>query len=64
MDARRIAEIAMGIAAEICIYTNDRLTIEELEVEPRLPRRSSDDDAAAEAGTPNPESRIPNSGAA
>jgi ATP-dependent HslUV protease subunit HslV len=29
-DARRIAEIAMGIAAEICIYTNDRLTIEEL----------------------------------
>jgi ATP-dependent HslUV protease subunit HslV len=64
MDARRIAEIAMGIAAEICIYTNDRLTIEELEVEPRLPRRSSDDDAGAEAGTPNPESRIPNSGAA
>ncbi|MCX6549730.1 MAG: ATP-dependent protease subunit HslV [Acidobacteria bacterium] len=29
-DARRIAEIAMGIAAEICIYTNDRLTIEEI----------------------------------
>jgi len=29
-DARRIAEIAMGIAADICIYTNDRLTIEEL----------------------------------
>jgi ATP-dependent HslUV protease, peptidase subunit HslV len=29
-DARRIAEIAMGVASEICIYTNDRLTIEEL----------------------------------
>jgi ATP-dependent HslUV protease subunit HslV len=29
-DARRIAEIAMGITSEICIYTNDRLTIEEL----------------------------------
>jgi ATP-dependent HslUV protease subunit HslV len=29
-DARRIVEIAMGLAAEICIYTNDRLTIEEL----------------------------------
>ncbi len=30
IDARAIAEIAMGIAAEICIYTNARLTIEEL----------------------------------
>ena len=49
MDGRRIAEIAMGIAAEICIYTNDRLTIEELGPEPR---------------TPNPEPRIPDSGAA
>jgi ATP-dependent HslUV protease, peptidase subunit HslV len=30
LDARAIAEHSMGIAAEICIYTNDRLTIEEL----------------------------------
>lgn len=30
LDARRVAEVAMGLAAEICIYTNDRLTIEEL----------------------------------
>ena len=30
IDARAIAEIAMGIAAEICVYTNARLTIEEL----------------------------------
>jgi len=30
LDARRIAEAAMGIAADICIYTNPRLTIEEL----------------------------------
>ncbi len=29
-DARRIAEVAMGIAADICIYTNAHLTIEEL----------------------------------
>lgn len=29
-DARAIAEIAMGIAAEVCIYTNAHLTIEEL----------------------------------
>lgn len=29
-DARAIAEIAMGIAAEVCIYTNTHLTIEEL----------------------------------
>jgi ATP-dependent HslUV protease subunit HslV len=30
LDARRIAEISMGLAAEICIYTNNRITIEEL----------------------------------
>jgi ATP-dependent HslUV protease subunit HslV len=30
LDARQIAEAAMKIAAELCIYTNDRLTIEEL----------------------------------
>jgi ATP-dependent HslUV protease subunit HslV len=30
IDARAIAEIAMGIAAEVCIYTNAHLTIEAL----------------------------------
>lgn len=30
LDARTIAENAMKIAAEICIYTNSNLTIEEL----------------------------------
>lgn len=30
LDARAIAEQAMRIAAGLCIYTNDRLTIEEL----------------------------------
>jgi ATP-dependent HslUV protease subunit HslV len=30
LDARSIAEQAMRIAASICIYTNDRLVIEEL----------------------------------
>ena len=30
MDARGIAEAAMRIAAEICVYTNDRLVIEEV----------------------------------
>jgi ATP-dependent HslUV protease subunit HslV len=30
LDARAIAEQAMKIAAGICIYTNDRLTVEEL----------------------------------
>jgi ATP-dependent HslUV protease, peptidase subunit HslV len=30
LSAREIAEQAMRIAAEICIYTNDELTIEEL----------------------------------
>ncbi len=30
MDARGIAEKAMGIAADICVYTNNALTIETL----------------------------------
>ena len=30
LDARIIAEEAMRVAAEICVYTNDRLTFEEL----------------------------------
>jgi ATP-dependent HslUV protease, peptidase subunit HslV len=30
LDARAIAEHAMGVAASICIYTNTNLTIEEL----------------------------------
>lgn len=29
-DARHIAELAMGIAADLCIYTNNQITIEEL----------------------------------
>jgi ATP-dependent HslUV protease subunit HslV len=30
LDARQIAEESMGIAASICIYTNDKITIEGL----------------------------------
>jgi ATP-dependent HslUV protease subunit HslV len=30
LDARRIAEEAMRVASDICIYTNPNLTIEEL----------------------------------
>jgi ATP-dependent HslUV protease subunit HslV len=30
MEARKIAETSMEIAGEICIYTNDKLTFEEL----------------------------------
>jgi ATP-dependent HslUV protease subunit HslV len=30
LDARAIAEQSMAIAADICIYTNDRLVVEEL----------------------------------
>jgi ATP-dependent HslUV protease subunit HslV len=48
LDARRIAEIAMGLAAETCIYTNAHLTIEEL---------------GSESPIPNPQSPIPNRGA-
>jgi ATP-dependent HslUV protease subunit HslV len=31
LDARAITEHAMAIAADICIYTNDRLIVEELQ---------------------------------
>jgi ATP-dependent HslUV protease subunit HslV len=31
LDARAIAERALGIAAEICIYTNQNLTFEEID---------------------------------
>jgi ATP-dependent HslUV protease, peptidase subunit HslV len=30
LDARAVAEAAMGIAADICLYTNHNLTVEEL----------------------------------
>ena len=30
-DAETICRKAMGIAAELCVYTNDRLTLESLE---------------------------------
>ncbi|RLC33003.1 MAG: HslU--HslV peptidase proteolytic subunit [Deltaproteobacteria bacterium] len=30
LDARRIVDEAMKIAASICIYTNDRITVEEM----------------------------------
>ncbi|HHH36798.1 MAG TPA: ATP-dependent protease subunit HslV [Gammaproteobacteria bacterium] len=33
LDARAIVEKALGIAADICVYTNHHLTIEELEEE-------------------------------
>jgi ATP-dependent HslUV protease subunit HslV len=34
MTAREIAEKSMKIAGDICIYTNDKVTIEELKAEP------------------------------
>lgn len=33
LDARRIAEEAMRIASEICIYTNENITVEEIDTE-------------------------------
>jgi ATP-dependent HslUV protease subunit HslV len=30
LDARKVVEEAMKIAAEICIYTNEEITVEEL----------------------------------
>jgi ATP-dependent HslUV protease subunit HslV len=34
LPARRIAEESMRIAASICIYTNEQITVEELETAP------------------------------
>ncbi len=31
LDARAITEKSLGIAAELCVFTNDRFTIEEIE---------------------------------
>ena len=31
LDARTIVEKGLGIAADICIYTNDQRTIEQLD---------------------------------
>ena len=33
LTARQVAEKAMAIAADICVYTNKNLTIEELKAE-------------------------------
>lgn len=37
LDARTIAETALGIASEIDVYTNDRLVVETLEALPERP---------------------------
>lgn len=37
LSAREIVEKALGIAADICIYTNHNLRIEELDMEPSAP---------------------------
>ena len=34
LDARTTVEKALGIASDICIYTNHQITIEELEIQP------------------------------
>ena len=34
LDARTIVEKALAIAASICVFTNDNVTIEELSFEP------------------------------
>ncbi len=39
MSAREIAEKSMQIAADICIYTNDRVTLEELEATAPTPEK-------------------------
>ena len=42
LDAHAVAEEAMKLAAEICIYTNAHLTFEELPSEPPGPHPQGD----------------------
>jgi ATP-dependent HslUV protease subunit HslV len=42
LSAREVATKSMKIAGEICIYTNDRITIEELYAEPKPELAQSD----------------------
>ena len=42
LSAREVATKSMKIAGEICIYTNDRITIEELYAEPKPELTQSD----------------------
>ena len=42
LSARDVATKSMKIAGEICIYTNDRITIEELYAEPKVEAPKSD----------------------
>jgi hypothetical protein len=47
LDARAIVEASMTITAELCIYTNDRFTIETVSFE-EADEESSDDDTSAQ----------------
>ena len=49
LSAREIAENALRIAAEICIYTNDRIVIDSLGGEAPAPERSSGGGGPADA---------------
>lgn len=38
MSAAEIAREALKVAGEICVFTNDHITLEELDVAPALPK--------------------------
>jgi ATP-dependent HslUV protease, peptidase subunit HslV len=48
LDARSIVEVAMGIAAELCIFTNDRISLESV----AAPEREATEAPASLAETP------------
>lgn len=51
MPAREIVASAMGIAAELCIFTNDRLTIDEV----AAPAEPGDEEGGADGQAPSDE---------
>jgi ATP-dependent HslUV protease subunit HslV len=50
LSAREVVEAAMIVAADLCIFTNDRITIDEVAA-PRDDEAAADDDATAAGAT-------------
>ena len=55
LDARDVVESAMRIAAELCIYTNDRFTIDSVEAPPEDESSDGDESEQVSGVTPGEE---------
>jgi hypothetical protein len=55
LSAREIVESAMRVAAELCIFTNDRFTIETVS----MPTDSGEDDGAGQEDAGEEPAQLP-----